>query len=93
MEITKQRLSSYVRGKAMPGADLIDKIAELWKLDLLGVGASRRKAVSGNAAKEQLLLLFDKPVSIGTDDLKVVVQRKGNGLVASIFLSANFKVG
>lgn len=94
LNITKQRLFSYVNGKAMPRADLIDRISERWRLDLVGNGATlRRKLRSDAGVKNQLLLLFEKPVSFGDDDLKVVVQRKGNSLVASISLSANLRVG
>lgn len=93
--ITKQRLSLYTTGKSLPRAEIIDRVKERWGLSLLGAGQVNRKNYhqDRNDAKRQLLLLFEKPVSFGDDALKVIVQRKGNSLVASLHFSADLKVG
>jgi len=90
--ISRQRMFSYTSGKALPGADIIDLVLKRWDLDLLG-GERRNGNVARKPSKDVQYSLFDKPMIFKSDELKVVIKRKGVGLVANIQLSANVKVG
>jgi hypothetical protein len=92
--ISRQRLFSYTSAKALPRAPILDLILEKWDLDLLGKNRSRVRVTSKRIAESQPVQrsLFDSPVTLKSDELKVVIRRKGPRLVASIEISADVEI-
>ena len=96
LAISRQRLFSYTSGKALPRAPVIDLILERWGLDLLGDKPRRRSAKLKQGRTDESRpaqrSLFDSPITLESDELTVVIRRKGPRLVASIEISADVKI-
>lgn len=93
--ISRQRLFSYVSGKTLPRAPMFDVIFKKWGLNLLGISSGpqrRHRADRGNLREHQQPSLFDHPVTLKSDDLRVVIKRKGPRLVASIEIAAEVEI-
>lgn len=88
--ITKQRLFTYVSAKSFPGPEIVDLILKKWGLDLLG-GTPRVK-VKSVVVNNDTLPLFETPLTLRSEHVKVLIQRKGSGLVAQVEISANVKI-
>jgi hypothetical protein len=82
---SRQRLFSYTSGKSLPRPPVFDLILQKWGLNLLG-GNPRGGATFNRATIQEPRpvqpLLFDSPITLKSEDLKVVIRRKGPGLVA-----------
>jgi hypothetical protein len=90
--ISRQRLHSYTSGKSLPRAEVFDTIAARWRLPILGVPPTpRSKREQGKSIGTQMDL-FRSPMILRNDQVEVIVQRKGAGLVAEIKISASVKV-
>jgi len=96
LAISRQRLFSYTSGKALPRAPVIDLILERWGLDLLGDkprrGSAKLKQERTDELRPAQRSLFDSPITLESDELTVVIRRKGPRLVASIEISADVKI-
>ena len=91
--LSRQRLFSYTSAKTMPRSPVFDLILNKWGLNLLGE-RPRRDSETPNAAATQPVerSLFDSPVTLKSEELKVVIKRKGPRLVASIQISADVEI-
>jgi hypothetical protein len=92
LDISRQRLHSYMSGKSLPGAEVFEILASRWKMDLLGPHAKARPKNQAKESRASQLDLFASPIILRNDQVEVVVKRKGAGLVAEIRISASVKV-
>jgi hypothetical protein len=94
LDISRQRMFSYISGRSFPGADVIDLIREKWPVDLLGAAGSASEISKGTEAKlkSQQLGFFDEPVIVVNDQLTLVIERKGQGLEFRLEVSARAKI-
>ena len=94
--ISRQRLFSYTSGKTLPRAPMFDLILQKWELNLLGKRPRpdgvpfNRGAVRGSQSAQPSL--FDSPVTLKSNELKVVIKRKGPRLVASIEIATDVEI-
>lgn len=92
LRISRQRLFSYTSAKTLPRFPMFDLILREWGLDLLGK-ASRREAATASATTVAVQRsLFDGPITLKSEEMKVVIRRKGPRLVASIEISTEVKI-
>jgi hypothetical protein len=94
--ISRQRLFSYMSGKSFPRLPMFDTFREKWGLELIGESPSHSvvaidRGRSSNSQSTQLSL-FDTPVTLKSKGLKVVIKRKGPGLVASIEIASDVEI-
>jgi len=76
---------------------MFDVILERWKLDLVGEKPSTRRLTSQRAhlvdpSSSKQPSLFDSPITLRSDELTVVIKRKGSRLVASIEILADVEI-
>ena len=94
--VTRQRLFSYTSGKALPRAPMFDLMLERWGLNLLGEkqrpSGVRSKRVPTEEWGSIQPSLFDSPLIFKSEELKVVIKRKGPRLVASVEISADVEI-
>ena len=94
--ISRQRLFSYTSAIALPRPRVFDLILQKWDLDLLGRKAQRAsetfKPVVGDKSQTAQRSLFESPVTLKGDRLKVLLKRRGPRLVASIEISTEVEV-
>jgi hypothetical protein len=95
--ISRQRLFSYTSGKTLPRAPMFDRFLDKWKLDLLGDGSrakssGRERAHVADSSNFKQRSLFDSPITLRSDELKVVIKRKGPRLVASIEIYTDVEI-
>jgi hypothetical protein len=91
LKISRQRLFSYTSATTLPRPPMFDLILQEWGLDLLGK-PSRRSVGTLIAPVPIQRGLFDKPVTLKSDGMKVVIKRQGSRLVASIEISTHVKI-
>lgn len=95
LRISRQRLFSYTSGKTLPRPPMFDLILKKWGLNLLGT-VSRPQGVAGKNPRSDYRALqgtlFDSPITLRNDQMKVVIKRKGPRLVASIEISTDVKI-
>jgi len=94
--ISRQRLFSYTSGKMFPRLPMFGVISEKWGLNLVGE-IRYGQAVAMNRGEVRDLRstqrsLFDSPVTLKSDGLKVVIKRKGPRLVASIEIATDVEI-
>jgi hypothetical protein len=94
---SRQRLFSYTSAKTLPRPPVFDLILQKWGLNLLGKNPQFNRATSrrGATIQEQRpdqALLFDSPITLRSEELKVVIRRKGPRLVASIEISTDVEI-
>jgi hypothetical protein len=89
--ISRQRLFSYTSAKALPRPPIFDLILQTWGLNLLGVKPYRRAEAEWESGPRQRLL-FESPITLKSDELRVVIKRKGPRVVASIEISADVEI-
>jgi len=96
LKFSRQRLFSYTRAKNLPRPPIFDLFLQEWGLNLLGEIPRRDGETSSRATIQDSQpvqrLLFDTPVTLKSDELKVVIRRKGPRLVASIEISTHVEV-
>jgi hypothetical protein len=93
--ISRQRLFSYTSAKTLPRPPMFDLILEKWGLNLLGKKPRGISIFSRELTKDfrpEQTSLFDSPVTLKSDELRVVIKRKGPRLVASIEISADVEI-
>src|ERR1700728_877399 len=94
--LSRQRLFSYTSGKTLPRPPVFDLILQKWNLDLLGEKYRREskgvKSLRVEKSQPIQRLLFDDPLTLTSDELKVVIKRKGPRLVASIEISTDVEI-
>ncbi len=93
--LSRQRLFSYTSAKTLPRPPVFDLILRKWGLNLLGKARHVNETfdrAAVQASRPVQHLLFDRPVILKSDELKVVIKRKGLRLVASIEISADVKI-
>jgi hypothetical protein len=96
LRISRQRLFSYTSAKTLPRPRMLDLILKKWNLDLLGgerrgVGETPKRT-SAKEPQPVQRSLFDSPVTLRSDELRVVIKRKGPRLVATIEISADVEI-
>ena len=89
--ITRQRLFSYTSATTLPRPPIFDLILQRWGLNLLG-RRSQLKSVTSMAAVPIQPALFDEPITLTSEGMKVVIKRKGPRVVASIEISTNVRI-
>jgi len=95
LKISRQRLFSYTSARAFPREPIFDLIFQEWGLDLLGREPRRGSAlkrVVGSTHESAQLSLFDRPITLKSEELRVVIKRKGPRLVASIQISTDVEI-
>jgi hypothetical protein len=95
LRISRQRLFSYTSGKTLPRPPIFDLILREWGLNLLGKVSRRESAAVRNPRSHTRPVqgsLFDSPITLRNDQMKVVIKRKGPRLVASIEISTDLKI-
>jgi len=96
LKFSRQRLFSYTRAKNLPRPPIFDLFLQEWGLNLLGETPRRDGETSSHAtirgSQPVQGSLFDKPVTLKSDELKVVIKRKGPHLVASIEISTDVEI-
>jgi hypothetical protein len=94
--ISRQRLFSYTSAKTLPRPPVFDLILEKWDLNLLGkkrrADGERLKRARVEESQPVQSSLFDSPLTLKSDELKVVIKRKGPRLVASIEISTDVEI-
>jgi hypothetical protein len=89
--ISRQRMFSYTSGKSLPRAPILDLMQQTWGLNLLGEGAKgNHENVEGSRPQQRSL--FESPITLKSEDLTVVIRRKGPRLVASVTISSDVKI-
>lgn len=89
--ISRQRLHSYMSGRSLPRADVLDLLARKWTLGLLGT-RSAMGAGSRRTSSSFQMGLFRSPLVFHSEDVEVVVRKKGPALVAEIRILASANV-
>ena len=93
--ISRQRLFSYTSGTAVPRPPMFDLILQKWGLNLLGKkprGGSTFNRTTAQELRPDQPSLFDSPVTLKSDELRVVIKRKGPRLVASIEILTDVEI-
>jgi hypothetical protein len=91
--MTRQRLFSYTSGKALPRPQVFDLILQKWNLDLLGEKYSRASGGSKHPHTQPAQrLLFEGPLTLMSEEMKVVITRKGPRLVAKIEIATDVEI-
>ncbi|SRR6266481_1662358 len=94
--LSRQRLFSYTSAKTLPRPPVFDLILQKWGLNLLGKNTRRDDETLGRATVQEprpvQRLLFDSPITLKSEELKVVIRRKGPRLVASIEISTDVEI-
>ena len=89
--ITRQRLFSYTSATTLPRPPVFDLILQKWGLNLLDK-PFRRDTGTLIAAVPIQRALFDKPITLRSDGMKVVIKRKGARVVANIEISTDVQI-
>jgi hypothetical protein len=96
LKLSRQRLFSYTSAKTLPRPRVIDLILQKWGLDLLGRDPRRHVGTLNRATVRELQpiqgRLFDSPITLKSEELTVVIRRKGPRLVARIEVSADVEI-
>jgi hypothetical protein len=93
--ISRQRLFSYTSSKTLPRPPMFDLILQKWGLNLLGKrprGASTFNRTMAQDFRPEQPSLFDKPITLKSDELRVVIKRRGPHIVASIEISTDVEI-
>src|ERR1700692_4353987 len=90
--ISRQRLHSYMAGKSLPGADIFDKLAARWNVNLFGTHPKTRSKILPGKLTGPQMDLFRSPMILRNEHVEVVVKRKGADLIAEIKISASVRV-
>jgi hypothetical protein len=94
--ISRQRLFSYTSGKTFPRLPMLGVISERWGLNLVGEIPHPQTAAMNRGQARDLRStqrsLFESPVTLKSDGLKVVIKRKGPRLVASIEIATDVEI-
>jgi len=93
---SRQRLFSYTNGKTLPRPRVFDLIFQEWGLNLLGENIRNEdKGLNRAMIHEPRPVqssLFDTPITLKSDELKVVIKRRGPHLVARIEISTDVEI-
>jgi len=91
LKISRQRLFSYTSATSLPRPDVFDLILQKWGLNLWDRPV-RRDTGTVIAAVPIQPALFDKPITLRSDGMKVVIKRKGARVVANIEISTDVQI-
>lgn len=91
LKISRQRLFSYTSATSLPRPDVFDLILQQWGLNLWDKPIRRD---TGNliASVPFQPALFDKPITLRSEGMKVVIKRKGARVIANIEISTDVQI-